>query len=134
MTPDHSAANATRVSASWIETISEDAPLATSAPEDKILEDKTSIDELSAVFAGKGGFVIGNKRTSGGSRILFQIRSIVRKKGDTVIKSVPVFAVKRNRQVNPAATHFMQRSSLKSAGGMNDNFVMNAKKQLAKIR
>jgi len=48
MTPDHSMANATRVSASWIETITEDAPLATSAPEDKILEDKSSIDELSA--------------------------------------------------------------------------------------
>jgi len=88
----------------------------------------------SAVFAGNGGFVIGNKRTAGGSRILFQIRSIVRKKGNNVIKAVPVFAVKRNRQVNPAATHFMQRSSLKSAAGMNDNFVMNAKKQLSKIR
>lgn len=88
----------------------------------------------SAIHAGKGGFVIGTKKTAGGNRILFAIRSIIRRNNNTIVKSVPIYAVKRNRKVNPPATHFMQRASTKSAGSMEKNFIKHAQKQIAKYR
>lgn len=88
----------------------------------------------SVIHAGKGGFVLGEKRTSGGSRILFEIRSVIRKKGDTVIKSKPIYAVKKGRVVKPGATHFMRTASMQSAKGMESIFITEANKQLAKYK
>lgn len=88
----------------------------------------------SALHAGKGGFVLGEKKTSGGSRILFEIRSVVRKKGNTVVKSKPIYAVKSGRVVKPAATHFMRKASLQSAKGMEIMYIAEANKQIAKYK
>lgn len=88
----------------------------------------------SALHAGRGGFVLGEKKTSGGSRILFEIRSVVRKGRNTVVKSKPIYAVKSGRVVIPAATHFMRNASLQSAKGMESIYIAEANKQIAKYR
>lgn len=87
----------------------------------------------SAIHAGKGGFVIGNKVTSKGNKIVFEIRSVKRLKGgDTVIKSIPVFAVQKDRIVRPPATGFMRKSSLESASKIEDFYIVAAKRQIKK--
>jgi len=88
----------------------------------------------SAIHAGKGGFVIGTGKNSKGNRTLFSIRSIIRKKGMTIVNSVALFSVKGGREVRPGATHFMEKASLKSARGMDQYFINEAKKQIDKIR
>lgn len=87
----------------------------------------------SAVHAGKGGWLIGN-RVKGGNKYLFQVRSLKRIDGRMMVKAVPMFAVKRRRKVNPKATHFMQQASTKSAGQMETYYAEEAKKQFAKLK
>jgi len=87
----------------------------------------------SAIHAGKGGFVIGNLVTSKGNKVVFEIRSVKRLKGgDTVIRSIPVFAVQRDRVVRPPATGFMRKSSLESASKIEEFYIEAAKKQIRK--
>jgi hypothetical protein len=88
----------------------------------------------SAVHAGKGGFVLGDRRTAGGNRILFQVRGIHREKGKMLIKSIPLFALKSGRKVEPKATHFMRQASYRSAAKMNQYFIEEAQKQINRIR
>jgi hypothetical protein len=88
----------------------------------------------SAIHAGKGGFVIGNRKKGNGNKTLFQIRSIKRIGRDTVIKSVPLFSVKRGKKVSPKPTHFMERASVESAADMERHYIAEAKKQIDKLR
>lgn len=88
----------------------------------------------SAVHAGKGGFVLGDRRTAGGNRILFQVRSMKRIKGQMKVKSVPMFALKSGRKVKPKATHFMERASMKSARHIEQHFITAAKRQLQYLK
>jgi hypothetical protein len=84
----------------------------------------------SAMFAGKGGFVLSAWRNSRGNRMLMRIDSAT--KGD--IQYTPVYSVKGGRNVNVKATHFMKKASLMSASEMEQFFILNAEKQIAKIR
>lgn len=86
----------------------------------------------SALHAGKGGFVLSTGRS--GVRSLMHIRSIVRKGKSTIVKSKAIFSVKAGRKVQPPATHFMERSSLQSAGKMEHFFIKEAEKQINKLR
>jgi len=86
----------------------------------------------SAVHAGKGGWVIGNRRNSKGNKILFQIRSVVRKGKNTIVKSVPMFAVKQGRKVRTKATAFMEKAALTSGNKLQQYFVEEAKKRILK--
>jgi len=84
----------------------------------------------AAIHAGVGGFVIGNKKTSKGNRIVFLIQSINRFGGNSAILSLPLFAVKKHRKVRPRATHFMETASVESAKKMNQYFIELANRRL----
>lgn len=88
----------------------------------------------SAIYAGKGGFVIGTTVNANGNKMLYLINSIKRVDGDTKINSTPIYAVKAGRKVHPEAQHFMKKASDKSAGKMDAIFIEEANKQLAKIK
>jgi hypothetical protein len=86
----------------------------------------------SAIHAGKGGNVIGN-RVTGGNKIMFKIRSIIRKDGDTIVNATPMDAVKRGRKVRPRATNFMKEASLESAQKLEQFYITSATKQINKL-
>lgn len=88
----------------------------------------------SAVHAGKGGWVIGNRTNGKGNKTMFQVRSIIRKNRDTIVKATPMYSVDGGRQVKPKATHFMQKACEQSAAQMEQFFIKHATKQLAKYK
>lgn len=81
----------------------------------------------SAVHAGKGGLIFSGKT-------VMQIKSLKRIKGNTMVKATPIYSVKKGRQVRPKATAFMKKSSMESAKKMEQDFINEAKKQIAKVR
>jgi hypothetical protein len=83
----------------------------------------------SAIYAGKGGLVLGTDRKKG-SRLLLYINSVHRlkgnrsgrTKGDTVINATPVYQVKRGRKVMVHGRNFMEKASMASAETMQTTF------------
>lgn len=88
----------------------------------------------SCIHAGVGGWVIGDTTTAGGNRILYQVRSIKRIKGDTVVKVVPMFAVQPQNTVTAKPTKFMQKATLESGKKMEQYFIKHAEAQIKKLR
>lgn len=84
----------------------------------------------SAKFAGAGGFVIGNKVSRHGNRLLWLIKSV----GGGKFKGVPIYSVKGHRNVHIKPTLFMRKASITSAEKMNKYFIINAERQIAKVR
>ena len=82
----------------------------------------------AALFAGKGGFVIGTNTTANGSRIVWGIRKIISKGGRTIIAKDRLFAVKADRKVRVRATHFMKIAATKSSKKMALIYAEEAKK------
>jgi len=83
----------------------------------------------TAMFVGKGGFVIAGKN----KRMLVRINSIHREGGKTFVNSTALYSVKSGRQVKPKATHFMRIASLQSAKKIEGYYILAAQKQLAKL-
>jgi hypothetical protein len=88
----------------------------------------------SVIFAGEGGFVIGLDKTGGGNRILWHIRKIGRRDGDTFAAATPIYAVKGQRRVAVGATRFMEKASKKTATRMDWIFEQEAKKAIKRLR
>jgi hypothetical protein len=88
---------------------------------------------LSAIHAGKGGFVIGTGKNGQGNKALLKIMSIKRKGADTVVNSQEVYSVKAHRHAHVGATHFMEKASDESAKKMNDIFIKQAQFQINKV-
>lgn len=88
----------------------------------------------AAIHAGKGGWVLGNKVNGKGNRMLYQIRSIVRRGKHMKIKSVAMHALKKGRHVNPAATHFMQKATEQTGKKLETFYIKNIQRELAKIK
>lgn len=85
----------------------------------------------SAIDAAKvGGLVIGNRLTSKGNKIAWQVQHINRFGGNTYVVATPLFAVEANRSVKPPATHFMQKASNISAAKMEGYFIELANKKI----
>lgn len=89
---------------------------------------------LSAIYAGKGGFVIGNKTNSRGHRMLMRIDAVVRKGKDHVVKSTPIYSVEGGRSVRPKPTHFMEKASYMSAAKMERFYRAEAEKRINKLK
>lgn len=87
----------------------------------------------TAMFAGKGGLVIGSKMNKG-SRLLLRINSIVRRGGKTVINSTPLYSVKGNRAVKIKQTKFMEKASYKSAKLIERIYIVEAEKQIKRLQ
>lgn len=86
----------------------------------------------SVKFAGVGGIVIGSKRTpKKGNRMVWRILSL-RKKGK--VKKQLLFIFKKQRKVDPKATHFMMKASLVSQKKMNEQFIKHAQAKILSAR
>lgn len=82
----------------------------------------------SAIYAGVGGYVIGNFT----KQQLFRITSIRKKKGSIVIKKTPIYSFEEDRSVNVKETSFMREASIQSAKKMESIYIKQAGKQIIK--
>lgn len=87
----------------------------------------------SAIHAGKGGLVRGNIKNSSGARTIYLVNKVMRKGKNTVIGKTAVYSEKNNRQVKPPATHFMGKAAEQSSKRVEQIFINEAAKQLARI-
>lgn len=83
----------------------------------------------SAYFGGVGSVVIGSITNSNGNRMAWLIQG----KGKKIKKKL-MFAVKKNRKVDPEATHFMRDASLMSQKKMHADFIKLAEAKLATVK
>lgn len=81
----------------------------------------------TAIFAGKGGFVIGDKA-------LYRVTGISRGKNrKTKIKTQPIYFFKKGRSVGISSTHFMREATDSSASRLNKFFVEEADRQFKRV-
>lgn len=91
---------------------------------------------VKAVFkAGAGGTVIARNPKSG-KEILWRVNSLSSslKTKKFTLDITPLYTVKKGRSVHVHATHFMRKASLQSEKKMEHFFVLQAKRQFAKLR
>ncbi len=88
----------------------------------------------SAIFAGVGGYVMGNKKNSKGNKMVYRVNSIARNGSNTMLKMTPLYALKAGRTVAPPATHFMRKASDRSADKMESFYIANANKKLNSVK
>ena len=79
----------------------------------------------SVVHAGEGGHLLAGKT-------LFRIQSISRTRGRTRFRMKALYNYRKGRAVKVRATHFMERSAMKSAEKANDFYREAAEKQFKK--
>ena len=87
----------------------------------------------TAMHAGKGGLVIGTKKSKG-ARMLLRINSIHREGSKTLINSTALYSVKGHRAVKIKQTKFMEKASLESAKKIEKFYIIEAEKQIAKYQ
>lgn len=87
----------------------------------------------TAMHAGKDGLVIGTKKFKNG-RMLLRINSIHRVGGKTFVNSTPIYSVKKNRAVKIKQTKFMEKASLQSAKLIESLYIIEAEKQIARLK
>jgi hypothetical protein len=83
----------------------------------------------SAIYAGAGGYVLGNFER----QKLFRIKSIKRKKGQTIVKKVPIYSFEENRSVRVKSTGFMKAATIESANKMESFYIREAEKQIKRL-
>jgi hypothetical protein len=89
---------------------------------------------LSAIYAKKGGFVMGTDRKNG-ARQLLRINSVKRIKGDTVVNSTPIYNVKKSREVEPGSKYhnFMHAAAAASQRKMEKDFIILTEKKVQQL-
>lgn len=85
----------------------------------------------SAVFAGKGGYVLDWR--SGKSGILYRINSITRNGGNVLFKKTALFSVNKNRKLTIRATSFMKSAALETADKLEKIYIIEANKQIGRL-
>jgi len=83
----------------------------------------------AAVFAGVGGYVIGNSE----KKILWRIDAITKRGAGVKIRMKPIYSFEENRDVKVKATGFMRTASLESGSKMDDFYIQEAKRQIEKL-
>jgi hypothetical protein len=94
--------------------------------------DKSKFVQAAIEAAKVGGLVIGNKINQKGNRMAYQIDHVNRFFGNTYFEATPLFAVKRDREVHPKATHFMQKASMDAQKMMEADFIRLAEARILK--
>ena len=84
----------------------------------------------SAVYAGKGGHVIGNYQKA----MLWQITGIKRVGRRTVIRKKALYSFEKGRDVRVKGTGFMEKASLESAQSLENWYIEAAKKQIKRLQ
>lgn len=87
----------------------------------------------TAMHAGKHGLVLGTKKYKG-ARMLLRINSIHREGSKTFINSTALYSVKGKRAVKIKQTKFMEKASLESQKKIEKYFIVEANKQIAKVK
>lgn len=82
----------------------------------------------AAMFAGAGGYVIGNFTP----KILWKITGITKIGNKIKIRKVPVYSYEKGRAVNVSATNFMKKATLKTGKKLEGFYIKQAKKQIEK--
>lgn len=83
----------------------------------------------SLIHAGVGGLVLSEHK---GKEMLWRVNSLNRdSKGR--FKLTAIYSFKKGRSVRVSATHFMEKSSLKSAQKLDDFFIIEAQKQIKRL-
>jgi hypothetical protein len=83
----------------------------------------------SLIHAGVGGLVLSEHK---GSETLWRVNSLNRdSKGR--FKLTAIYSFKKGRSVKITATHFMKKSSLKSAQKLDQFYVIEAEKQIKRL-
>lgn len=90
---------------------------------------KAGAFKSTAKWAGVGGLVIGNIVNDKGNRMVWRVDSLGKN-----MKLKLLFALKPDRKVEPPATRFMRKASLKSADKMNRYFIALAGARINRIR
>ncbi len=90
---------------------------------------------LSAIFAGKGGYVIGTGKNSKGARTVYRINKVLRVGKDTVIGKTKVYSLKAKRTVDPDSKYhnFMRTASLNTQRKMELSFITLAEKKIKQL-
>lgn len=84
----------------------------------------------AALYAGRGGFVIGNT----GSKTLFKITSVKRDGQSTIIKKTPLYSFAKGRSVRiTKATHFMRTASFKTSNEIYKFYQQESTRQLNRL-
>lgn len=88
---------------------------------------------LSAIYAKKGGYVIGNTRSKGQRKLMY-INSVKRVGKNTAVNSTAIYSVKSKRKVSVKKTNFMRTASMESASKIEKYYIEEANKQIAKYK
>ena len=88
---------------------------------------------LSAIYAQKGGFVLGQDKKNG-NRSLLVINSVKRVGKDTKVNSTAIYKVKAKRKVSVKKTNFMRTASEESGKKIEQYYIKEATKQLQKYK
>ena len=98
---------------------------------------------LTAIYAKKGGVVIGNEKNKDGSKGVFLIQSVTRikkpvttksgkvyKRGNTLVKSKEIYTLKKGRKARVKATHFIKNAGQLAQKKMTQFFIEAANKYI----
>lgn len=88
-----------------------------------------------AYKAGPGGIVIGNRVNKNGNKTAFKVIGLAGGGGNHGnVLLLPIYSVKKDRKVTPDSKFhgFMAKASMMAALKMNEFFIINAEKQIAK--
>lgn len=88
---------------------------------------------LSAIYAGKGGFVIGTDKKNGARKVMV-INSVKRVGKDMKVNSTAIYNVKGDRKVKVKNTNFMRKASVQSATKIEQYYIEEANKQIARLK
>lgn len=87
----------------------------------------------AVAMARRGGFVLGNAIFKNGNKILWKINSTNKTK-DGKFKMRKLYIVKSNRSVKVDSTRFMHIASMKSASNIEEWYIRQAEKQIARLK
>jgi len=85
---------------------------------------------LSAIHAGRGKLVLGNKKNKRGNRQVFLIKSTKRVGKDTKVNAIPVYSMKKGRSVKVDKTGFMEKATMQTGNKLQMLFELEAQKRI----
>lgn len=86
---------------------------------------------IKSVFhAGRGGYVLSDFK---GKRILFRVNSL-NSNDEGGFKLTALYSTQTGRSVKVKRTHFARKAALTSAGGIEQFYILAAKKQIEKLK
>lgn len=95
---------------------------------------------MAVKLYGNRAYVLGNKRSDGKQTLsrIDEIWGSTRRQGGfgsrkLQIKRTPLYSFKKGRHVDVKGTRFMKRASMESGLKINDIFITNARKELARL-